>query len=217
MSTITLVGTTHREHGLCNKDSLKETLLRYSPDVIFEELPAYDSSSEICELSHHTLEGQAIEEYLSERPAMRVAVDSYEFNPEFHASIDRLFDYVESNSYEYLAASSRVSRMSWEYGFSFLNSQEFIELAAHKQAIFNQIINMSGNSQLIRGLSEWNRSLRERESAMVENIYSFCRESNFQKGLFMIGAEHLPFISKKVFDQTRREHNDITWNMWSRA
>jgi len=51
---------------------------------------------------------------------------------------------------------------------------------------------------------------------MLENIYSFCRASQFKEGIFLVGAEHMSSIIEGVESRIKRESNLVAWNIWNR-
>lgn len=217
MPKIVLLGTTHQESGLCNERELARILEALKPEVVFEEIRPRDFDRIYSDNPPPGLEPKALKNYANKKPVKQVPVDCYTIAPGFAESINRLFNYVESHSDEYLAANVKMHEMSWKHGFDFLNSQECLELIKYQGAIFDKTINTSGDKQLIDLLSVWNRSLRDRENAMVDGVYDFCRNSSFKNGLFMIGTKHIPFIGKLIANKMKIEPSLIEWEVWYRS
>ena len=217
MSKIVLLGTTHRESGSCNERELARILEALEPEVVFEETRPSDFDLIYSKNPPHGLEPRALKNYATKKPVKQVPVDCYTIAPDFAESINRLFNYVESYSNEYLSANAKMHEMSWKYGFDFLNSQECLDLVEYQRSVFDQAVNASGDRNLIDLLSEWNQSLYHRENAMVDGIYDFCRNNSFKKGLFMIGTNHLPFIGRLIANQMKIEPTLIEWEVWYRS
>lgn len=217
MPKIVLLGTTHRESGSCNERELARILETLEPEVVFEEIRPSDFDLIYNRNPPPWLEPRTLKNYATSKPLKQIPVDSYIIEPDFRKRVDQLFDYVDSRCNEYFAAKAKMDEMSWKYGFDFLNSQECLDLVKYQRSVFDQAVNASGDKQLIDLLSEWNQSLRNRENAMVDGIYDFCRNNLFENGLFMIGANHLPFIGGLIANQMKIEPNLIEWEVWYRS
>lgn len=216
MRKITLVGTVHREGGLCNEGELITILEAIGPDVIFEEIRASDFEALYRDGSRHTLEMRAVGRYLKAKPAWQVPVDDYLVPDSFRREMATLDEYVESNNAEYSALMDEISQKKSFFGFRFLNSPEFEALNKRANESFESTIAMSGNEDLKKGLSMWNDQIRRRDASMVENIYGFCRKNSFAEGVFLVGAAHLSSIVEDVASRIKREASLVDWNIWNR-
>ena len=216
MGRITLVCTVHRERGLCNEDELRRILYAIGPDVIFEEIRQSDFDSHYRDESRHTLEMRAVLRYLKVRPARQVPVDNFVIPGDpagLRRDIDIVFDYAESNSIEYLALVAERNQKTFHLGFRYLNSPEFEALSKKECELLEKSIALSARDDLKRGLSTWNDLLRRREASMVENIYGFCRRSEFREGVFLVGAEHIWSIADDIEKRMQTENNLVAWNI----
>jgi hypothetical protein len=79
--------------------------------------------------------------------------------------------------------------------------------------IEEETINSAGNEDLVHGLATWREVMHGREKAMVENIYRYCQENEFDKGVFLVGAAHRSGILKAIEAFSRADADLIEWNL----
>lgn len=216
MRRITLVGTAHRESGLCNESELMRILEAIGPDVIFEEIRPSDFEAAYRDRSRHTLEMRAIGGYLKVRPARQVPVDDYVIPDGFHRDLVRLEDYVQESSLQYCALMDEISQKKHLLGFPFLNSPEFAALNKRANESYERSVAISGREDLKKSLSIYNEQMRRRDTSMVENIHEFCRKNPFTEGVFLVGAGHMSSIVEDVGSRIKREANLVGWDIWNR-
>lgn len=203
MGRITLVGTAHRESGLCNESELIRILEAIGPDVIFEEIRPSDFEAYYRDKSKHTLEMRAVYRYLKVKPARQVPVDDYVFPGSFPRDIARLEEYVQANCIEYCELMDEISQKKHLLGFRYLNSPEFEAMNKRANESYERTVAMSGSEELKKTLSIYNEQMRRRDASMVENIHEFCRKNPFTAGVFLVGAGHLPAILEEMASRTR--------------
>lgn len=198
MGRITLVGTAHRDSGLCNESELLTILEAIGPEVIFEEIRPSDFEAAYRDRSKHTLEMRAIGRYLKAKPARQVPIDDYVIPDGFHREAAKLEDYVVASCPEYCALMDEISEKKHLLGFRFLNSQEFAALSKRANESYERAIAMSGSEDLKKSLSIFNEQMRRRDASMVANIHAFCRTNSFTAGAFLVGAGHLSAILQEM-------------------
>jgi hypothetical protein len=203
MGKITLVGTAHREDGLCNEGELLKILEAISPDVIFEEIRPSDFEARYRDTSKHTLEMRAVGRYLKTKPARQVPVDDYVVPDGFLRDMAQMEEYVQTCGAEYCELMDKMGEKKHLLGFRFLNSPEFEALNKRVNESYERAIAASGREDLKKTLSIYNEQMRRRDAAMVENIHDFCRNTPFREGVFLVGAGHMPAILEEIESRTR--------------
>jgi len=211
---ITLICTAHRESGNCNVQELAKILQAAGPEVIFEEIRPTDHESLYADVSRHTVEMHAIREYLKSNKCRQVPVDDYEMPDDFGAYMHALDDFVGSNSIPYRETMDEMSRKKFELGFGYLNSLEFISSFKESERIYKETILNYGNDLAKSKLSQWDEQIRKRDSSMLENIHSFCQQSDFKEGVFLVGAGHMSSIMVGIEQRTKNPTNFVTWRYW---
>lgn len=216
MGRITLVCTAHTENGLCNENELLEILQAIGPDVIFEELRSADFDAFYGDKSKHTLEMRAVTRYLKSKKARQVPVDDYEAPKDFGPKIVALDKFVEWKSREYCVVIDEMKRMKAEFGFSYLNSPNFVSHANRSDQLYREAVSTYGNDAAKSMLSMWNEQVRKRDSSMLENIYEFCRKCEFVEGVFLVGAGHMSAIVEGIQVRMKEQPTLVAWKFWNR-
>ena len=215
MGRITLIGTLHNPLGQCHVDALCSLLEALAPEVIFEEWRPVDVTARDADTTWQSLDRQAIARYVQGRVVRQVPVDAYELPPEFRQDIDRLFDYVVAHSPEYRSLQCVGDEEAFQYGFAYLNSPPWAALSQRLLVVAEDTIAESGDVNLQRILTTWTTLVRQREVAMVDNIYAYAREHVFASGVFLVGAAHISAIADIISTRAVADQCLITWSFGS--
>jgi hypothetical protein len=68
------------------------------------------------------------------------------------------------------------------------------------------------NKKLSESYESWNDINDKRENEMLNNIYNYCKENTFDRGLFFIGAAHREPIINKIKNSIENEKSNIKWD-----
>lgn len=204
MHAITLVCSIHNENGSCNVEQLVKILQAIGPDVIFQEVgPSHDWS----------MEARAIAEYRKIKPCMQIHVDQQKMPPdavELKKLLDSGFEYATEISDEYRSLERKNDAHIRQDGFSYLNSADFEKTRLRMSEIEDELIGGKAGNAL-----RWFRQfMQQRETEIMRNIYTHCRENIFETGVFLIGAGHKTGIAKQIEYFCGREPNLITWSFY---
>lgn len=216
MRRITLVCTAHHEVGKCNQHELVKILFTIAPEVIFEEIRPSDFESFYADPSKCTMEVRAIKDYLKVSRARQVPVDDYEMPEDFGPHMRALEEFVASKSDAYVDAMEDIFRRQFESGFSYLNSSEFISNCRESERLYQETVDRFGNDLAKSKLTEWNDRLRIRDTSMLESIYSFCRQTDFTEGVFLVGAAHISSIMDGIELRMKDQPPIVIWKFWNR-
>lgn len=209
---ITLIGILHNPLGQCHVDALCSLLEALAPEVIFEEWRPVDVTARDSDTTWQSLDRQAIARYVQGRIIQQVPVDSYDLPPEFRQDVDRLFDYVIAHSPEYPRLQRIGDEEAFQYGFAYLNSPPWVALCQRLQVVLEDTIAESGDSDLQKILTTWTTLVRQREVAMVDNIYAYTREHIFKAGVFLVGAAHISAIANIISTRPASDQGLIVWD-----
>jgi len=213
---INLLCTVHRPNGLCNTKELLGMLRRLDPDVIFEEMRPSDTNEYYKTGTKWSVESQAIGVFSKERSVVQVPVDNFDGAVALFAEVNPLFDFVDGNSYEYVALHEERGRRAYSEGYGFLNSGECDAMTRRLREIFERTIVDSRQESLIRALGKWNVMNMAREDAMLTNIYTFCKNHKFKNGTFLVGAAHRETIIGAIKRQNAAASVSIDWS-WAES
>lgn len=214
MYEIILIGTAHKERGICNSNELYQIIEQIGPEIIFEELSS-DGFTAIYEGSRSdTLETKTIKRYLQKHPLTHypVDLDGNEFvDTRFKNDINKVFDIFDHNQ-EYRYLSSQHEKWSKRFGFPYLNSIQCIELLERRHSLEADILRMVNHRKLSHTYKDWLYIHDKREKEMINNIYSYSNQKNYNKALFLIGVEHRKSIIEKLPIFEKNNELALNWN-----
>lgn len=219
MYNITLIGTFHSENGLCNSDELYKIIEGIKPEVIFEELPSklfdiiYKANSLNLPLDVVT-EIKCVKKYVQNHNIKHIPVDidtRYISDKEQNWMFDTFEKYDDYNKID-----NDQSLLTAQYGFKFLNSDKCLDLSEQKNIIIKNIIGVDINkNELFRVYQLFNRQDDTRENAMLQNIYNYSKENQYNQAIFLIGAEHKKSIMQKIIEYEKLFEIKMNWTIYS--
>jgi hypothetical protein len=186
---------------------------RISPEVIFEEIPpwAFEERYSSLDLSH--LETTAIQMYLMYYRIEHIPVDNdYKPPQSFWDDNQYMFKQVETNNSEFCRLLDEHTGYVRRYGFNYLNSvycDDYFRL--HYKEMETTLAKLN-REELCNSYRAWKEINDKRENEMVKNIYGYCTEHDFNRGLFLIGAGHRKTIIQKMIKHKNMEEIKINWN-----
>lgn len=206
MHNITLVSTVHKAMGKCNANELYKIIENIRPEVIFLEAldNTYSSYQKILFSSygifHQKLEICAIQKYSHNAFFVYVPVLDIGLSDAFDKKYKAVCEYKEwqklIDNFNFLAA---------KYGFKFLNSLESINLQEKMRMCEARLLN---DSEL--GIAV-NEDIDVYENSMISNIYSYCRNSQFNSAIFLCGVAHRKSIIDKTVKFNAQEKTGLNW------
>lgn len=219
MHKITLVCSTHREHGLCTAGELLKIMEAIQPEVIFEEIRPADFEAFHKHGAQWSLEAQAIARYRQFNSPQQVPVDKYDIRPDLlfrmKADLDKVIDFVGRASEEYQLLDEEHAKNMAEHGFSYLNNDAFAAREARMSEIEDTKIKGTGNTDAMRVLERWRHHNQSREVEMLASIYEYCQEKAFDTGVFLVGAAHRTGIAKEIERYSSTETHPINWTFYA--
>jgi hypothetical protein len=230
MYNITLICTRHDEKGLCNVNELYKIFEAVNPEVIFEELTTSqfneyykDSIKEENIFSsfinyyqihkNKRLETDTIKYYLQTHQINHIPVDYFEeLPPTFLDENKNMHIYIEKVCPNYNYFIDLNSIYAEQYGFKYLNSDNCININKKLYEEIGNLLKLLNNDKYIQTHNFWNDLMDKRENEMLKNIYNYCKENQFNKGLFYIGSGHRESIINKIKIYNEKEEIKINWN-----
>ena len=206
MHNITFISTMHKEIGKCNADELCYILEKESPNVIF--LEALNNTYSNYEknifssfgIYHQKLEIKAIQKYCHISPI--------EYVPVLNSGLSELFGNkcnIISKNIQFQKLLDDYNSLAGELGFSFLNSVESIKLQKKLRMFEYSILNNNNLNDRV------NEDIDAYENSMLQNIYSYCKNNQFEKAVFMCGVAHRHSIIEKIGSFNSKEKMDLNW------
>ncbi|MCF8254576.1 MAG: hypothetical protein K9H61_07610 [Bacteroidia bacterium] len=192
MHEITFISTIHKEIGKCNADELCNIIGQISPEVIFLEAlgDTYTKHEKFLfstfEVYHAKAEIKAIQIYSKQKDFKYIPVLDNGLSDKFEFKYNKVCENIE-----FKMLVDNLNSLTSEQGFHFLNSNECIRLHDEMLLIENEILN---DNDLINAVNE---DIDRYENSMIKNIYSYCRNNQFDKAIFMCGSAHRKSIIEK--------------------
>jgi hypothetical protein len=210
MHNIIFISTIHKEIGECTAEELYKIIKKLSPEVIF--LEAVEDSYTSYEhynfttygVFHRRLEISAIQKYHQ--------TNFFEYVPVCVNSLSDAFqkknDIVCKNRDLQILIEKSIS-FAATCGFNFLNSLESMNLQEEMRVLESQILKDRELDRIVKA------DIEAYEVPMIQNIYSYCKNHQFDSAVFMCGAAHRKSIIEKVKQFQAIESIKLNWTFYS--
>lgn len=213
MYNITLIGTIHKELGKCNSDELYKIIQSIRPDVIFEEMSSdlFDKVYNKNQFFEESLETKSIKRYLQNYDIKHFPVDIDITNNISVRDYHRMHDAFRQNGV-YKKLDDEDSSMIKLNGFSYLNSKESEKMISKMRAIEKNIMNSMINQN--KPINFHKLIYNNRENKIIENIYNYSKEKQYNQALLLIGVGHRKSIIEKIENYKKQENIKLNWTFY---
>lgn len=220
MHNITLIGTRHEESGRCTSNKLYKIFEAINPDVIFEEVPPSYFDKYYVTKIRRNLESDTVLKYLEGHDIQHIPVDSDDVPSDsffkdieyLHKRIEGLADINGFNYRNYYDKSSSYIRM---YGFQYTNSNDSIAIQNEIENSIKEGLKKINDEKLYQIYQEWVRVTEKRENEMIQNIYDYSKQHNFNRAIFMIGFAHRKSIIQKITEYENTSDIKLNWTFYN--
>ncbi|WP_162342680.1 hypothetical protein [Cyclobacterium salsum] len=206
MSTITLISTVHEEMGKCNADELCAILEKIRPEIVFLEAleKTYSNYDKVrftaFGVYHKKLEIKTIQKYGLSSTYKYVPLLDNGLSDSFQKKNDFL---CRKNQHKKMLNDFNL--LAKEQGFLFLNSAKSIGLQAEMRTFeYRLLLENKLNDAVDDDIDAY-------ENSMLRNIYSYCRNNQFDKAVFLCGVAHRRSIIKKIESLSSKHKIDLNW------
>ena len=213
MYNITFFSTRHGDAGRCNYLELYNIIMQLKPEVIFDEIPPSLFNEQYTNMRNDKLETNAIKLYLLEYNIKHIPVDLDIIMPQsFWDKNKYLFEQIEKNNSEFCRLCDCDSQYARQYGFNYLNSKYNININKDKYNEMEKTLKIIDKKELFETYESWIEINEKRENEWILNIYKYCKENIFEKGMFFAGGAHRESIINKIKKYNETEDLNIKWN-----
>ena len=217
MHNIHLICTFHSEIGNCNADELYNIIEQIKPDVVFEELTPnlYDLIYEKNIVDESApLEIKCIRNYKQRHNIKNIPVD-VEVSSTLSNNVNRMFAlFGKYDIYKEIEIEQKKKIEQEE--FDFLNSGEYSELFEKQRTIESKIVEEKNNRQLNKIYKSFYDDIDFREIVMLNTIYTYSKENNYNQAVFLIGAGHRRSVMSKIKEYQLNEKIKLNWTFYSK-
>jgi hypothetical protein len=219
MRNITLISTNHKEIGKCNSEELYKIVESINPEVIFEEL-----SGELFDIIYNANSLNLPPDVITEIKCVKKYVQNYKIE---HIPVDIDLRYISDKEQnwmfdtfekydDYNKIDEEQYLLTEEYGFNFLNSDKCLNLSEQNNIIKKNIIGVDLNkNELFRVHELFNRQDDNRENAMLQNIYNYSKENQYNRAVFLLGCAHRISIIEKIKEFEKLSKIKLNWTIHS--
>jgi len=232
MYNITLIGTIHSENGQCNSDELYKIIESINPEVIFDELPPRFSNmfySDTFDIHYAKsillnrqppvlpLEVKCIKKYKQNYDIKIFPVDidllkkSNKYQQEIYFMISTFLEYEDFKNLD-----NEKETLIVQEGFHYLNSDKFLDYLEKKEVIEKKIIESDFHKNRLVEIYNifHSEQYHKRENAMLQKIYYYSKENQYNQAVFLIGAEHKKSILQKITEYEKLSDIKLDWTMY---
>ena len=214
MYNITLFVTQHGELGKCNSDELYKIVEAINPDVIFEELPieSFDNfyNGNLIDIP---VEVMCIKKYLQSHEIKHIPVDSIA-DPDRSPLEKLMFDKFERDT-EYRKIKNEHNSLIAREGFDYLNSDKCMELVEKWMLIEKNIVESDKYKNLyLHPHLFFYEDIDNRENVMLQNIYNYSKENQYNQAVFFLGCGHRKSIISKIAEYEKRAEIKLNWTIY---
>lgn len=96
-------------------------------------------------------------------------------------------------------------------GYSFINSNECVEMLDKIQIIEETVLSEINNVKLLSDHETEKLLHDKRENEMLRNIYNYSKQYQFDKALFICGVEHRKPLKQKIQEYEAKENFKLNW------
>jgi hypothetical protein len=102
-------------------------------------------------------------------------------------------------------------------GFHYLNSDDFLVCLERKEILEKNIMESEIEKDRLLDIYKLfhEEQCNNRENEMLLNIYNYSKENQYNKAVFLIGAEHKRSIMKKIKEYEKLSGIKLNWTMYS--
>ena len=101
--------------------------------------------------------------------------------------------------------------MAHEYGFTFLNSQRCSDMFTKKKETEQYLLNFGIQNIYKSFYAEQDN----REPVMLNNIYNYSKQNQFDQAVFLLGAGHRNSIMQKIKEYNSNTDFKLNWKFYN--
>ncbi|TCL13843.1 hypothetical protein EV198_0675 [Roseivirga ehrenbergii] len=195
MNKIIVIGTTHSEKGRCTSDSLYNILKDIKPQVLYLEAKPIDYKKVLKNQLQDSLETQAIKQYLMTQTLNHHAVDLNDMPS--REKFRKMLNTFNRNP-EYQRVMDEYNDLCHFHGFKFLNSANADQMQDYLNFLESDIVKSINNKELTDIYNEALDLHTSRENHWISKITEQQAKTEFQEGVFLVGAGHRVTIKEKL-------------------
>jgi len=212
LKQITLISSAHEEHGELNSNELYKILVEISPDIIFEEL--FFPRTKENTINLYSIENYAINKYIDEYIVTHVSVD-YDFRTFINLNdINTMYEKLRNSSEQIYTLNKRKNYSIGKKGFKYLNSEDCTSILDEIKSLEKEILNSLDDEKITNLYNLWENINNKRENEMVNNIFLYSKENDYNNAVFIFGIAHKKSILQNLEDYENKYKLGLNWKLY---
>ena len=210
----------HSVYGKCTSDELYKIIELINPEVIFEELPSslfdmFYNDNLLNLIPNVPPEVKCVQKYKQSHKIKHVPVDIEE-NPNLSDSdISYMFDTF--NKYDvYRKIENEHYLLTAKEGFDYINSDKCLALFEEQRIAERNIMEFEIHKNILFNIYKlFHEENDNRENSMLQNIYNYSKENQYNQAVFLIGTAHRKSIMQKITEFEGEAEIKINWTFYN--
>jgi len=206
----------HDAVGECSSNALYKILVDIRPDVIFVEMPPSLFSKYYLGESNSKLETNAVKMYMKDFNAVTFPVDtddipSATFFREYKNAMEQVLGLEDIIGEDFRTLVGNKKHYTSIHGFRFLNSDYYLQFTDAIEVATEKALEKINDERLSLAYKKWNELTDRREDEMLQNIYDYSREHNYNNAVFLLGAGHRKSTKEKIEEYRVNRLPKLNW------
>ena len=159
------------------------------------------------------IEIKCIKKYLQNYNVNNIPVD-IDVSPELSAEMEMMLGEFNKHDDVYKKLVNKGKLLIKQYGFDYLNSEKCLDLYEEIEFREKQLIesNRFYKDELLRIYKFFHKELLDnRENAILQNIYNYSKENQYNQAVFLIGSRHRKSIMQKIIECEKMSEIKLNW------
>jgi len=212
---VTVIFSRHESEGNCSSDVLCEIITRVKPDIMFEELSEANFERAYFKNTLSTFEVWAIRTYLLTHSVTHIPVDTFDLPDNYDENLDFLYNQVIHraglHSSDFKNFHEQMTSIVDRHGFPLLNHDSNELLFEKRAELIEHALNALNDPKLYELARLEKEVIEKREETILDTIYRYSLENDYERGLMLIGSGHRKSIMQKVAERSKTEKLKISW------
>lgn len=137
-------------------------------------------------------------------------------DPDVTSRMSMLFSEFSRHDVVYRQLELECKSKTELHGFDFLNSIDYSNIVAKMKLREEQLIeeNVLGRYDMQLILDAFNNEIDDREMHMLQNIYDYSKNHEYEQAVFLLGARHRSSILEKIAVFHESSSLQLNWKLY---
>ena len=204
MYDVNVISTKHKLNQINDLKELYKIIEGIKPEVIFEELNYSCFDEAYNKQEPFSIETYTITKYIQNYLIEHIPVDTHDMQEINGETEDYLEKYIYENDNKYQKILDKQKQLISQDGLKATNSKQFHDLTEMRKKQEEMFYQNTDNEKYKKTYKDWIEFNNNREYEMIKNIYNYSERHKYNKAIFLIGADHINSIKKKIQEYKKK-------------